>query len=220
MKYKIIGQTVPAVECELACGESMFTQSGGMIWHTDGITMSTESCSFGRIFTGESVFMTNYTARRRGTIAFGATVPGSIVPVDVSRSSVICQKGAFLCAEQTVNLKVEFTKRFYTGLFGGEGFILQRIYGRRGMAFLEVDGDAIERNLSDGEVIKVSNGNVVAFDTSVKYEIEAVRGIKNTLFSGEGFYLARLVGPGRVIIQTQNFNDFSNKIISKIPSDK
>ena len=198
----------------------MFTQSGGMIWHTSGITMSTESCSFGRMLTGESIFMTNYTAKRSSTIAFGSTVPGSIVPVDVSRSSVICQKGAFLCAEQSVYLKVEFIKRFYTGLFGGEGFILQRITGRRGMAFLEVDGDAIERNLSDGEVIKVSTGNVVAFDTSVKYDVEAVRGIKNALFSGEGLFLTRLTGPGCVIIQTQNFNDFSNKIISKIPSDK
>ncbi|MDE6102519.1 MAG: TIGR00266 family protein [Ruminococcus sp.] len=222
MRYTIIGQTVPAVECELMAGESMFTQSGGMIWQTEGITMSTNARgglarSLGRMFTGESIFMANYTADRDGAkVAFGSTVPGTVVPVDVSFTDIICQKGAFLCAEQAVDLQVAFTKRFTTGLFGGEGFILQRIFGK-GTVFLEIDGDMVERNLAPGEVLKVDTGNVVAFDSTVRYEVETVKGLGNIFFGGEGLFLTRLTGPGRVILQTQNFNDFAGKIIAKMP---
>ena len=219
MRYTIIGQTVPAVECELNAGESMFTQSGGMIWQTQGIKMSTNARgglgrSLGRMFTGESIFMANYTAETAGAkIAFGATVPGSIVPVNISQGGLICQKGAFLCAEQTVDLKAIFTKKIMSGLFGGEGFILQHLFGQ-GMAFLEVDGDMVERNLGPGEVIKVDTGNVVAFEPNVKYEVETVKGLGNIFFGGEGLFLTRLTGPGKVILQTQNFNDFAARILA------
>lgn len=222
MRYTIIGQTVPAVECELNAGESMFTQSGGMIWQTQGIKMSTNARgglgrSLGRMFTGESIFMANYTAEAPGArIAFGATVPGSIVPVNISQGGLICQKGAFLCAEQTVDLKAVFTKKFMSGLFGGEGFILQQLFGN-GMAFLEVDGDMVERVLAPGEILKVDTGNVVAFEPTVQYEIETVKGLGNIFFGGEGLFLTRLVGPGKVILQTQNFNDFAGKILSLAP---
>lgn len=222
MKYEIIGDTVPAVEVTLNSGESMFTQSGGMIWQTEGINMSTNARgglarSLGRMFTGESIFMANYTAVRDGAqIAFGSTVPGKVVPVDIGRSELICQKGAFLCAEQSVDLKVAFTKKFSAGLFGGEGFILQRLFGS-GYAFLEVDGDMVERNLAPGEVIKVDTGNVVAFETSVNYEIETVKGLGNIFLGGEGLFITRLTGPGRIILQTQNFNDFSARIIARMP---
>lgn len=223
MNYEIIGNTVPAVEVTLNAGESMFTQSGGMIWQTQGITMTTNARgglgrSLGRMFTGESIFMANYTSTVNGAkIAFGATCPGTIVPFDISRSELIVQKGAFLCAEQTVDLKATFTKKFTSGLFGGEGFILQRLYGS-GMAFLEVDGDMVERTLAPGEVIKVDTGNVVAFETSVSYDVETVKGLGNIFFGGEGLFLTRLTGPGRVILQTQNFNDFAMRIASRIPS--
>lgn len=223
MRYEIIGQTVPAVECELMQGESMFTQSGGMIWQTEGITMTTNARggiakSLGRMFTGESIFMANYTAETDGAkIAFGSTVPGSVVPVDVSMSDIICQKGAFLCAEQSVNLQIALTKKFTAGFFGGEGFILQRISGK-GIVFLEVDGDMVERNLAPGEVLKVDTGNVVAFDSSVGYEVEMVKGLGNIFFGGEGLFITKLTGPGRVLLQTQNFNDFAGKIISRIPN--
>ncbi len=222
MRYQIIGQTVPAVECELMAGESMFTQSGGMIWQTEGISMSTNARggiarSLGRMFTGESIFMANYTAETNGArVAFGSTVPGTVVPVDVSITDIICQKGSFLCAEQAVDLQVAFTKRFSAGLFGGEGFILQRIFGK-GTVFLEIDGDMVERNLAPGEVLKVDTGNVVAFDSSVRYEIETVKGLGNIFFGGEGLFLTKLTGPGRVILQTQNFNDFAGKIIARMP---
>lgn len=223
MNYQIIGQTVPAVEVTLNTGESMYTQSGGMIWQSEGITMTTNARgglgkSLGRMFTGESIFMANYTSQANGAkIAFGATCPGTIVPVDISRGELIVQKGAFLCAEQTVDLKATFTKKFTAGLFGGEGFILQKLYGY-GMAFLEVDGDMQERILAPGEVIKVDTGNVVAFEASVSYAVETVKGLGNVLFGGEGLFLTRLTGPGRIILQTQNFNDFAMRIASRIPS--
>lgn len=219
MQYTIIGETVPAVEVTLNARESMYTQSGGMIWQSEGISMSTNARggltrSLGRLFTGESVFMANYTAERDGaTIAFGSTVPGCVVPVDISRGELICQKGAFLCAEQSVDLKVALTKKFSAGLFGGEGFILQRLFGS-GMAFLEVDGDKVERTLAPGEVIKVDTGNVVAFETSVSYEIETVKGLGNIFLGGEGLFLTKLTGPGRIILQTQNFVDFAGRVLS------
>ena len=219
MRYTIIGQTVPAVECELNAGESMFTQSGGMIWQSQGIKMTTNARggigrSLGRMFTGESIFMANYTAEVQGAkVAFGATVPGSLVPVNISNGGLICQKGAFLCAEQTVDLKAVFTKKILSGLFGGEGFILQQLFGN-GMAFLEVDGDMVERTLAPGEILKVDTGNVVAFEPTVQYEIETVKGIGNIFLGGEGLFLTKLVGPGKVILQTQNFNDFAGRILS------
>ena len=189
MRYTIIGQTVPAVECELNQGESMYTQSGGMIWQTQGIKMSTNARgglgrSLGRMFTGESIFMANYTAEMPGAkVAFGSTVPGSVVPVNISQGGLICQKGSFLCAEQTVDLKAVFTKKFMSGLFGGEGFILQHLFGQ-GMAFLEVDGDMVERYLNPGETLKVDTGNVVAFEPTINYEIETVKGLGNIFLGG------------------------------------
>ncbi|MBR5372391.1 MAG: TIGR00266 family protein [Oscillospiraceae bacterium] len=222
MQFEIIGQTVPAVECTLMTGESMFTQSGGMIWQTEGIKMTSNARggfakSIGRLFAGESMFMANYTAEMDNVrIAFGSTVPGTVIPVNVGDGEMICQKGAFLCAEQSVQLDVTLTKKFSAGLFGGEGFVLQKLSGR-GMAFLEVDGDMIKYSLRPGEVLKVDTGNVVAFTTDVKYEIETVKGLGNILFGGEGLFLTRLTGPGKVILQTQNFNEFAGRIALRIP---
>ena len=223
MKYEILGKTVPAVEVTLDKGESMYTQSGGMTWQTEGINMSTNAKggvmqSLGRMFTGESIFMSTYSAEEDGAkIAFATTVPGEIMPVNIADSQgLMIQKGAFLCAEPNVNLKIALTKEFSAGLFGGEGFVLQKATGD-GMLFLEVDGDPVIRELKDGEVLKVATGNVVAFDESVQYEIEMVKGLGNILLGGEGLFLTKLVGPGRVIIQSQNFEDFANKIIALVP---
>lgn len=223
MRYEIFGQTVPAVELTLNAGEVVFTQSGGMSWQTDCFEMATNTRGgllkgLGRAFAGESLFMANYTSTRDGAqIGFASTVPGSIVPVDVSRESLVIQKGAFLCAETTVELNTILTKKFGAGLFGGEGFILQQL-GGTGMAFLEVDGDIIERELAPGEVFKVDTGNVVAFSPSVNYEIETVKGLGNIVFGGEGLFLTKLTGPGRVLIQTMNVNEFAGRMASLIPS--
>lgn len=225
MRYEILGDTMPAVEVTFdVAGESMYTQSGGMAWMTEGIGMDSNlkggiGKSIGRMFSGESLFMATYKALQPNvTIAFASTVAGEIVPIDVGQSGgMICQKGAFLCAEESVTLSVALTKKLSAGLFGGEGFILQDISGT-GMVFLEVDGNKIEKTLAPGEVIKVDTGNVVAFEKSVKYEIETVKGLKNIFFGGEGLFLTKLTGPGKIILQTQNFNEFAGRIIKMIPS--
>lgn len=225
MEYKIIGQTVPAVEMTLRQGEVVYTQSGGMTYQTEGIQMKTNARggvlkSLGRAFSGESIFMAHYTAEVDGAkIAFSATIPGSIVPVNMADlpNGLIIQKGSFLCAENTVSTQVTFTKKFSSGLFGGEGFILQKATGT-GLLFLEVDGDMITMTLQPGETIKVDTGNVVAFENSVSYQIETVKGLGNIFLGGEGLFLTKLVGPGRVILQTQNFGDFVGRIVPFLPN--
>ncbi len=225
MRYQIIGDTMPAVEVVFdAPGESMYTQSGGMAWMSDGITMDSNmrgglGKSIGRMFSGESLFMATYRAERAGSmVAFASTVAGEVLPVDVGQTGgLICQKGAFLCAQETVNLNVTFTKKLSAGLFGGEGFILQDISGT-GLVFLEIDGNKVIKNLAPGEVLKVDTGNVVAFERSVRYEVETVKGLKNIFLGGEGLFLTKLTGPGNVILQTQNFNEFAGRIIGLIPS--
>lgn len=222
MNYEIIGNVVPAVEVSLSRGESMFTQSGGMFYQTEGIKMDTNTRGgllkgIGRMFAGESMFMATYTATQDAKVAFASTVPGSIIPVDVSEGRFTIQKGAFLAAESSVELRTTFNKKMGTGFFGGEGFILQELSGR-GIAFLEVDGDAIEMNLAPGEVIKVDTGNLVGFENSVRYEVESVKGLGNILFGGEGLFLTKLTGPGKIILQTMNMNEFALRVGSYIPT--
>ena len=227
MKYEILGKTVPVVEATLNNGESMYTQTGGMSWQTQGIKMSTNARggvmkSLGRMFTGESIFMSSFSAEVDGAkIAFATTVPGDIIPVNMTEvpNGIILQKRAFLCAEDDVQLKIKFTKRFTAGLFGGEGFILQEAKGQ-GMLFLEIDGDPIIRELAPGEVLKVDTGNIVAFEPSISYEIETVKGLGNIFLGGEGLFLTRLVGPGKVILQSQNFGDFAGRIAAMIPTGR
>lgn len=221
MNYEIKGNVVPCVEVSLSRGESMFTQSGGMFYQTEGIKMDTNTRGglfkgIGRMFAGESMFMATYTATQDAKVAFASTLPGSIIPVDVSEGRFTIQKGAFLAAESSIELRTTFNKKLGTGFFGGEGFILQELSGR-GIAFLEVDGDAIEMNLAPGEVLKVDTGNLVGFEDSVRYEVESVKGLGNILFGGEGLFLTRLTGPGKVILQTMNMNEFVLRIDSYMP---
>lgn len=223
MQYEIIGKTVPAVEVTLNRGESMYTQGGGMIWQTEGIEMKTDTRGgllkgLGRMLSGESLFMATYNATTDGAkIAFGSTVPGDVIPFDLTGTpGILAQRRAFLCAQDGVNISVALTKKVSSGFFGGEGFILQEISGE-GHVFLEVDGDPVVKELAPGEVIKVDTGNVVAFDRTVRYEVETVKGLGNIVFGGEGLFVTKLVGPGRVILQTQNFNDFAGRIIAMMP---
>ena len=224
MKYRIIGDTVPAVEMLLNVGESVYSQKGGMVWQTEGIQMKTNTNGgimkgIGRMFSGESLFMNTYEATTdNALIAFGSTVPGKVMPINLTgHPGLIAQKGAFLCAESGVNLSVTLTKKFAAGLFGGEVFILQDISGE-GMAFLEVDGDVVEKELKAGEVILVDTGNVVAFDKTCSYEVTTVKGVKNVLFGGEGLFLTKVVGPGKVVLQTQNIFDIAHRIIGMMPN--
>ena len=225
MRYEIIGKTVPAVEFTLNRGESIYSQRGGMTWQTDGINMKTNARggvmkSLGRMFTGESIFMNTYTANIDGAkVAFATTVPGDIVSVNVGENNgFTVQKSSFLCAEPGVDMSIAFTKKFSAGLFGGEGFVLQKAKGN-GMLFLEVDGDPVERILDLAGFVKVDTGNVVGFESTVSYEIETVKGLGNIFLGGEGLFLTKLVGPGRVIIQSQNFGDFAGKILGMMPKN-
>lgn len=225
MRYEIIGNVMPALEATFENrGESMYTQSGAMSWMTEGIHMDSNmkgglGRSLGRLFTGESLFMTTYSAERdNAMIAFASTVPGEIIQFNLDNSpGLIAQKDAFLCAEESVTLKAALTKKFSGGLFGGEGFVLQDISGS-GNVFLEIDGNKVVKELGAGEVIKIDTGNVVAFEKTCSYEIETVKGVKNIFFGGEGLFLTKVTGPGKVIMQTQNFNEFAMKIASYIPS--
>ena len=217
MEYQLIGDVMPAVEVRMQSGEAMYTQSGGMVWMSEGIKMDTNTNGgvlkgFTRKFAGESMFMATYSATvDNATIAFASTVPGKIMPIDMVNGPMICQKNAFLCAQPSVTLNTIFNKKIGAGLFGGEGFILQELVGA-GMAFLEVDGDVVVKDLQPGEVIKVDTGNVVAFSKGMNYEIERIKGLKNIFVGGEGLFLTKLTGPGRVILQTQNMSEFAGRI--------
>lgn len=226
MNYEILGKTVPVVEVTLNKGEAMYSQTGGMSWQTEGVSMKTNAKggifkSIGRMFSGESIFMNTYTAEQDGAkVAFATTVPGDIIGLDLAKhkEGFVFQKGAFLCAEPSVNVKVMFTKKFSAGFFGGEGFILQKAEGT-GKLFLEVDGDPIIKKLAPGEVIKVDTGNVVGFEPSVNYEVEMIKGIGNIFLGGEGLFLTKLTGPGKVILQSQNFGDFAGRIFGFMPKN-
>ena len=219
-----MGTTVPAVELNLSKGEAVFSQKDGLAWMTEGINMETNTKGgllkgLGRVFAGESLFMVTYTGLKdNAQIAFASTVPGSVIPINVSEREYIIQKGAFLAGQTSVELKTVFTKRVSSGLFGGEGIIMQSIRGS-GLCFLEVDGDVVEKELSNGEIIKVDTGNIVAFESSIKYEVETVKGLGNIFFGGEGLFLTKLTGPGKVILQTQNFADFACRISKYIPTN-
>ncbi len=224
-KYEVIGNTVPYVEMTLKSGEEVYTQSGGMCWRDESFEMSTNTKGgimkgLGRMFSGESMFMSTYKSLKDGSkIAFASTVPGEIIPVDLKGSDgIIAQKRAFLCGEETVKCDIAFNKKLGTGLFGGEGFILQDIHGD-GMVFLEVDGNITKKELQAGESILVDTGNVVCFDKTCKYEIETVKGVKNILLGGEGIFLTKITGPGKVVLQSQNFNEFVGRIIPLLPSN-
>ncbi|MDO5548894.1 MAG: TIGR00266 family protein [Eubacteriales bacterium] len=224
MNYKIFGDMMPAVTVQLAPGEQMITQSGGMSWMTDGIRMETNmrgglGGAFGRMLSGESLFMATFTATRPGDeITFASTMPGQILPFTLRPGyELIAQKGAFLCAEPGVQLSAYLTRGVKGGLFGGEGFVLQRLSGQ-GMVFCEMDGSICVIDLAPGERLRVDSGNIAAFEASVGYSAEMVRGFKNILFGGEGLFLSTLTGPGRVWLQTMTTSELAKRIIPYIPT--
>lgn len=224
MKYDIVGTTVPYVQMSLENGHSVYTQSGGMCWRDENFEMVTDTKGgflkgLGRVLSGDSLFMNTYKATKDNAhISFAATVPGEIIPLTLTSShpGIIAQKGSLLCAEEGIELNIAFTKRFSAGLFGGEGFILQDIQGN-GTIFLEVSGNIKKMELKDGESILIDTGNVVYFDKTCTYSIETVKGVKNVLFGGEGFFLTKVTGPGTVVMQSQNFHEFASRLIPYMP---
>lgn len=225
MEYKIIGSTLQAVILELDPGETIFSESGGMAWMSANIVMNTSGRGGGiggalkRAVSGESLFLVEYTSQRdKGVVAFASDFPGKIVPLNLGQGQqIICQKTAFMCAEKTVTLDIHFRKRLGAGLFGGEGFILQRLTGP-GVAFVSLDGEIVEYTLAPNQVLKVDTGHVAMYEPSVSFDIEMVKGFTNIMFGGEGLFLATLKGPGRVWLQTMPTSNLAKAILPHIPT--
>jgi uncharacterized protein (TIGR00266 family) len=230
--YKIFGEELQFVEIELDPSETAIAESGAMMMMEDGITMQTifgdGSQSHGtglfgklmsagkRVLTGESLFMTAFTNSVQGKrkVSFAAPYTGKIIPMDLMQigGTVIAQKDAFLCAAKGVSVGIHFQRRLGTGIFGGEGFIMEKIEGD-GMAFLHAGGYIVEKVLVPGEVLKVDTGCLVAYTPTVDFDIEFVRGIRNFMFGGEGLFFARLRGPGRVWIQSLPISRLAGKMV-------
>lgn len=220
--YTIHGDDMQIVEIELDPGEGVRAEAGAMTYMGPGIELQTSTGGgvfkgFKRMLTGESFFITTflYNGRGKGYVAFAAPYPGKIVPLDLGQlgGSFLCQKDAFLCAAKGIEIEVAFTRRLGAGLFGGEGFILQRLEGD-GMAFLHAGGTVIRRDLAPGETIRVDTGCVVAFPPTVDYDIQFIGGFRNALFGGEGLFLATLTGPGPVYLQSLPFSRLADRIMA------
>ena len=222
MRYSIEGEPLPVVICELESGETMITEKGAMSWMTPNMKMETVGGGvgkmFGRAFSGESMFQNRYTANGNGMIAFASSFPGSIRAFEIGPGKeIVCQKSAFLASTSGVELSVFFNKKVGSGLFGGEGFIMQKLSGN-GIAFLEFDGYVKEYQLMPGQQMVLDTGYLAAMDASVKMDIVSVAGLKNKLFGGEGFFNTRVTGPGRVWIQTMPASQMASALLPFIPN--
>ena len=233
--YRIYGEEMQYVEIELDPEEGVIAESGSFMMMDDGIKMDTifgdgsgkDKGFFGkilgagkRILTGESLFMTAFynTLPGKRNISFASPYPGKIIPIDLEEfgGKFICQKDAFLCAAKGVSVGIEFSKKIGRGLFGGEGFIMQKLEGD-GMAFVHAGGTLAERTLQDGEMLRVDTGCIVGFTQGVDYDIEFIGGIKNSIFGGEGLFFATLRGPGKVFVQSLPFSRLADRIIASAP---
>lgn len=222
MNYEIKGGSFPVVICNLENGEKMITEKGSMVWMSPNMQMQTHGGGLGRMFskalTGESMFQNTYTANGAGMIAFGSSFPGQIKAVTIAPGQeMIVQKSAFLASEAGVQLSLHFRKNLGAGLFGGEGFIMQRLSGN-GIAFVEIDGSLIEYDLKPGQKIVVDTGNVAGFSVGVQMEIQQMPGVKNVLLGGEGLFNTVLTGPGRVWLQTMPISNVAASIRPYIPT--
>ncbi len=233
--YEIFGKEMQFVEVELDPGESVVAEAGGMMYMDNGIQMQTifgdgsnQQGSFmdklvgagKRMLTGESLFMTVFTHHGSGKarVAFASPYPGKIIPMDLSKhgGQMVCQKDAFLCAAKGVTIGIAFQKKIGVGLFGGEGFIMQKLEGD-GLAFVHAGGTIVEKELRAGEVLRVDTGCIVALDKNVTYDVEMVGGVKSAIFGGEGFFFAKVAGPGKVWLQSLPFSRLAGRIWQAAP---
>lgn len=223
MEYKIVGEPLPAVICRVGAGETLITERGAMCWMSPNMKMSTNAGGFGkalgRMFSGDTIFQNQYTPQGGpGEIAFASSFPGQIRAFQIAPGKdMICQKSAFLASESGVELSVFFRKKLGAGLFGGEGFIMQRLSGQ-GTAFVEFDGFVCEYELGAGQSIIVDTGYVAAMDSTCSMDIQTVPGMKNIVFGGEGIFNTVISGPGKVYLQTMPVNQVADAIRPFIPT--
>lgn len=224
MRYEIKGDTLPVVVCYLEEGERMINESGSMAWMSPNMKMETSTNggigkAFGRLFSGDSIFQNVYTSMGGpGMIAFASSFPGSIQPFEIyAGQDIILQKSAFLVAESGVELSMHFHKKLGSGLFGGEGFILQRVSGH-GTVFAEFDGHVVEYELKPGQQIVVDTGHLAAMSSSCQMDIKSVPGVKNMLFGGEGIFNTVITGPGHVWLQTMPISNVAGALRPYFPT--
>ncbi len=225
LNYRILGTVMPMLEVDLRPDQTLYAQSGAMQWMDDGVKMDTgmQGGVFGalkRKMSGENIFLNYFTGQGDGgRVAFGHTYPGVIIPLDMSEGTMLCQRRSFLCATEDVDYDIAVQRRLGTGLFGGEGFILQKFSGT-GTVFIEIDGECVEKELGPGEKIRVETSSVGAFQEGVDMNIERVRGIKNMFLGGEGFFLTTLTGPGKVWLQTMPIQSMTGEISGYLSVDE
>lgn len=226
MEYEIRGGAFPIVICKLQKGETMVDETGAMAFMSSNMKMDTNTGGgllkgLGRALSGDTIFLSFFTAEEDGAeIGFASCYPGKILPIRLNGSnSIIGQKNAFLTSEKGVDIQMHFRKKLGAGIFGGEGFILQKFTGK-GMLFLEIDGDVIEKDLAPGEKLIIDQGHVAAMEETVDFDIQRVKGAKNMLFGGEGLFFATLTGPGRVWIQSMPLSRLVEAITPYLPQPK
>ncbi len=222
MKYTLSGTIMQTVSIDLAPGEVVYSQTNSMCWMNDSIEMNTHTgggifSGFMRSLGGGSFFITEFTARGAGHVAFAPRFPGTIMPVALAAGqSLICRKETFLCAEKSVTLELAWQQRLGAGFFGGEGFILQKVTGP-GTVFLDLSGEVVEKDLAPGERLLVNVGHVGVMDPTVTFDIQMVSGFKNILFGGEGLFFATLTGPGHVALQSMPIMNLAEEIGRYLP---
>lgn len=226
MRYEICGEPLPVVSCYINAGETMITERGSMSWMSPNMKMETSTNggigkALGRMFSGDSIFQNRYTAMGgEGMIAFASSFPGSIRAFEIGPgNNMIVQKSAFLASEASVELSVHFQKKLGAGLFGGEGFIMQRLSGR-GTAFVEIDGYAMEYVLQAGQSMVIDTGYLAAMTEGCSMEIKTVPGVKNMIFGGEGIFNTVVTGPGKIILQTMPVSNVAATLRPFFPSAK
>ena len=224
IRYEIEGGSLPVVICYPTVGQTLCTQSGAMSWMSPNMQMETNTGGglkkmLGRLISGDSIFMNEYTpVGGNGMIAFASTMPGRIIPFEVTPGNgIIVQKSGFLAMEKGLELSIYLQKKLGSGFFGGEGFVMQKITGN-GVAFVEIDGYCKEYNLAAGESLIVDTGYLAAMSESCTMEIQAVRGAKNIFLGGEGLFHTRVVGPGKVYIQSMPIISMAERLAPYLPS--
>jgi uncharacterized protein (TIGR00266 family) len=226
MRYEIQGTTLPTLDVYLQQGESVYTESGGVAWIVGDVNMETNTRGgllkgIGRSLAGESLFLTTYSCRGpQALVTFTPEAPGSIIPIELQAGeSRICQKDAFMLAEESVKLEIHFRKRLGTGLFGGEGFILQKVTGP-GHFWAEIAGEVRTYSLKPGQKMIVDPGHLAMYEPTVDYDIQRVKGVKNILLGGEGLFMATLTGPGQVWLQSLPLSNLASKLSRHMSAGK